>query len=60
MIFILLVLGPINVSQLGRTLTHEHLAIDFEKFYTSPPHQLKTFFNSEITIENVGFIKQYP
>ncbi|XP_051171856.1 phosphotriesterase-related protein [Leptopilina boulardi] len=54
------VLGPINVSQLGRTLTHEHLAIDFEKFYTSPPHQLKTFFNSEITIENVGFIKQYP
>ncbi|XP_033221328.1 phosphotriesterase-related protein [Belonocnema kinseyi] len=54
------VLGPVNVSLLGRTLTHEHLAIDFEPFYVAPPVQLQNFFDANINIQNVGFIKQYP
>uniref|UniRef100_A0A1B6C6M9 Phosphotriesterase-related protein n=1 Tax=Clastoptera arizonana TaxID=38151 RepID=A0A1B6C6M9_9HEMI len=52
--------GPLAVGNLGRTLTHEHLQMDFNVMYSSPPKQLERFFNNKINIENVGFIKQYP
>uniref|UniRef100_A0A1B6KBM8 Phosphotriesterase-related protein n=2 Tax=Graphocephala atropunctata TaxID=36148 RepID=A0A1B6KBM8_9HEMI len=54
------VTGPIQPSQLGRTLTHEHLNLAFDKFYIPPPEHLRSFFNGEITLQNVGYIKQYP
>ncbi|KAG4076458.1 hypothetical protein HA402_005901 [Bradysia odoriphaga] len=54
------VLGPIDPSQLGRTLTHEHLSLDFDFFYSEPPKQLNELFTNEITLANVGAIRQYP
>ncbi|XP_054288040.1 phosphotriesterase-related protein [Macrosteles quadrilineatus] len=54
------VTGPVPVSQLGRTLTHEHFNIDFHQFYSSPPAQLSGFFEGGITLENVGYVKQWP
>lgn len=54
------VLGPVAVSSLGITLTHEHLALDFEKFYVEPPAALQSFIDQQITLSNVGFVRQYP
>lgn len=54
------VLGPISPNLLGRTLTHEHFSLDFEEFYCSPPDEIKKFFGRKITLENVGFVKQFP
>jgi len=54
------VLGPIKPSQLGRTLTHEHLSLDFDFFYKEPPKQLSDQFTDEITLNNLGAIRQYP
>ncbi|KAJ6647442.1 Phosphotriesterase-related protein [Pseudolycoriella hygida] len=54
------VLGPINPSQLGKTLTHEHLSLDFDFFYKEPPKQLNDLFTNEISLANLGAIRQYP
>ncbi|XP_034937333.1 phosphotriesterase-related protein [Chelonus insularis] len=55
------VLGPTRVSQLGKTLTHEHLTLDFNKFYVPPPKLLENYFQSKkIDLTNVGLVKQYP
>ncbi|KAG7198950.1 hypothetical protein KM043_015913 [Ampulex compressa] len=54
------VLGEKNVNELGRVLTHEHLALDFSTFYVPPPVHLKHFFNGKIQLQNVGFLRQYP
>jgi phosphotriesterase-related protein len=54
------VLELISPEELGRTLTHEHFSIDFRQVYVDPPEQLQSFFENKISLENVGFIKQYP
>jgi phosphotriesterase-related protein len=55
------VLGVIEADKLGKTLTHEHFALDFTKLYTAPPQELGEYFNvGRITLENVGYVKQYP
>lgn len=54
------VLGLISPEELGITLTHEHFSMDFQQLYVEPPEQLKSFFENKISLENVGFIKQYP
>ena len=59
-LFLFPVLGPVKFSELGRTLTHEHLALDFHKFYVPPPAQLADYFTGKIDLGNVGFLKQYP
>ncbi|XP_046659812.1 phosphotriesterase-related protein [Homalodisca vitripennis] len=51
---------PILPSQLGRTLTHEHMNVVFDKFYIPPPEHLKDALSGDITLQNVGHIKQYP
>lgn len=46
---------------MGRTLTHEHIAIDFRHFHCGPPcDELSNYFGNKITLENVGYLKQYP
>lgn len=45
---------------MGRTLTHEHLALDFEHFHCAPPEEFKPFFNQKMSIGNIGYIRQYP
>lgn len=54
------VLGNKKLDELGRILTHEHLALDFDKFYISPPDNLQRWLNGKIELGNVGFVKQYP
>ena len=36
LIVIIIVLGELNPDQLGRTLTHEHLSMEYFTFYTTP------------------------
>lgn len=54
------VLGGKSVNELGRTLTHEHLAMSFDTFYVQPPDHLKRFLNDKIELQNVGVLRQYP
>jgi len=54
------VLGAVDPKLLGRVLTHEHMSLEFNHFYCAPPDDLKQFFNRKITLENVGFVRQYP
>lgn len=59
-ICVLQVLGPVKSSELGRILTHEHLALDFDKFYVPAPALLKDYVSGKIDLKNVGVLKQYP
>lgn len=54
------VLGAISPSELGRTLTHEHLSMNFEHFYRKPPEALVEHFQTTTTLKNIGYIRQYP
>ncbi|XP_035741714.1 phosphotriesterase-related protein-like isoform X1 [Vespa mandarinia] len=54
------VLGRIRLPELGRVLTHEHVAVDFTAFYTAPPNRLTRFLNEQIKLHTVGLVKQYP
>ncbi|CAH0584518.1 unnamed protein product [Chrysodeixis includens] len=54
------VLGDIDPSALGRTLTHEHLSMNFEHFYRKPPATLKEYFHDKPNLMNIGYIRQYP
>lgn len=54
------VLGETDPNDLGRTLTHEHLALLFDTFYVPPPNHLKRFLDEKIELRNYGYLKQYP
>lgn len=56
------VLGDVRSSDLGRTLTHEHLSLDFHNFYREAPEHLRGFLTDEqkISIGNLGVLRQYP
>ncbi|XP_034249928.1 phosphotriesterase-related protein [Thrips palmi] len=54
------VLGPVDAGKLGRTLTHEHLSLNFDEFYIPPPPTLKPFIEKSLCLENIGLVKQYP
>lgn len=56
------VLGPIKPQQLGITLTHEHLSIDFEKVFTPGPTELNALLDTttSLTLHNIGLVRQYP
>lgn len=56
------VLGPVDPGTLGRTLTHEHIKMDY-KCCLRPPWReadAKTMTNSEFTLANLGWIHQNP
>lgn len=52
--------GDISTEELGVTLTHEHLSLNLDKFFTPLPSQYAKYVNEKITAENFKFIKQYP
>ena len=54
------VLGAIEPNLLGRTLTHEHISLDFEGFHCDPPEDFKPFLNQKLCMENLGYVRQYP
>lgn len=49
-------------SDLGRTLTHEHLSLDFHHFYRDAPEHLRGYVTdkAKISLGNAGIIRQYP
>ncbi|XP_028174628.1 phosphotriesterase-related protein [Ostrinia furnacalis] len=54
------VLGDVKPEDLGVTLTHEHLAMDFTHFYRKPPKHLADRFYSGISLPTAGYLRQYP
>lgn len=50
------VLGPVSPSELGHTLTHEHLLLDGTPFFMEP-HELRDL---PITMETLGKIRYKP
>ncbi|XP_063828375.1 phosphotriesterase-related protein isoform X2 [Ostrinia nubilalis] len=54
------VLGDVKPEDLGVTLTHEHLAMDFTHFYRKPPKHLADRFNFGISLQTAGYLRQYP
>ncbi len=55
---IVLVLGDIAPSSLGRTLTHEHLSMQFDACYIPP--KKKELADLEWKLENAGWIHRHP
>ena len=55
--FVQTVLGTIRPSELGPTMTHEHLFIDFSFMYRPPQDALIDLGNAPITLENVGWVR---
>lgn len=47
---------------MGFTLTHEHLSVLCENFYTPGPDHLKGFVTErkKISLDNLGILRQYP
>ena len=61
MISFFAVLGKIDPSEMGVTLSHEHLSADSRFFYVDPPKGSPIGIDkAPMTIENLGFIKNYP
>ncbi|KAM6214696.1 N-acetyltaurine hydrolase [Rhynchocyon petersi] len=54
------VLGPVEPSRLGRTLTHEHLTMTFDTFYCPPPACLEAISKEAIQMKNLFWIQQNP
>ena len=55
------VLGKIDPSEMGVTLSHEHLSADSRFFYVDPPKGSPIGIDkAPMTIQNLGFIKNYP
>ncbi|CAH2090795.1 unnamed protein product [Euphydryas editha] len=52
--------GDMPPETLGRTLTHEHLAMDFTHFYRKPPQFIADKFNFGFGLGTIGYIRQYP
>ena len=55
-----IVLGELNPDQLGRTLTHEHLSMEYFTFYTTPKESDIDMSNCEWNLKNSGWIRQWP
>jgi phosphotriesterase-related protein len=52
------VLGPIDPQDLGITMTHEHLVIDFRCVYSEPVEASKKgLAYAPVTLENLGWIR---
>ena len=55
-----IVLGDVNPESLGRTLTHEHVSMEFIFSYKSPHASELDLVNCEWSLENSGWIRQWP
>lgn len=54
------VLGPVHPEDLGVTLTHEHLSMDFSALYSPPPAKESHMADCPFTLENSGWIRRFP
>ena len=54
------VLGTIEPNELGPTMTHEHLLIDFEVMFNPPPEATtQQMAHAPVSLENLGWIRLY-
>ena len=54
------VLGLIDPKDLGLTMTHEHLLIDFSvMFNPTPDVTTQRMAHTPVSMENLGWIRQY-
>ncbi len=54
------VLGTIQPGELGPTMTHEHLLINFGVMFNPPPEATtQRLAHEPVTLENLGWIRQY-
>ena len=58
--FLIAVLGPIEPGDMGLTLPHEHLSGDLGFALTSVPQEPKGMQTLPWTLENFGYIQQFP
>lgn len=54
------VLGPLDPKKLGRTLTHEHLTMNFDFVYYPPPPEQEDHSEEPITMNRLYWLKQNP
>ena len=55
------VLGPIKASDLRKTLTHEHVVLNFEKHFIQPTKDIdQKKVNCHFTLENINWIRHNP
>lgn len=55
------VLGPVNAEDLGPTMMHEHLMIDFTIMFQPPPAAPKeSRYYQKLTLQNLGWIRYDP
>ncbi|XP_055970523.1 phosphotriesterase-related protein isoform X2 [Sorex fumeus] len=54
------VLGLVEPSQLGRTLTHEHLTMTFDFCYHPPPSCQEAFSKEPFMLKNLFWIQKNP
>ena len=55
-----IVLGPIDPSQLGRTMSHDHILVDGSEFFTLPEYGSPDMENLNFDLCHLGKIRQYP
>jgi phosphotriesterase-related protein len=53
------VLGPVAVSGLGVVLPHEHLLIELRTFVTFDDPDLRRLQEEPVSLENLGWVRQY-
>ena len=54
------VLGELTADQLGKTLTHEHVSMEFIFSYNAPKASQLSMVNCEWDMCNSGWIRQWP
>lgn len=54
------VLGPVRPEDLGVTLPHEHLSMDFSPVYIRPPGKDSHMAECPFSLENLGWIQRFP
>ena len=54
------VLGPVGPDELGLTLTHEHLLLDFRAALKKPDYGSDCLSDLQLKMEHLGKIRQYP
>lgn len=59
-LLIQIVRGLINPEELGKTMVHEHLSMDFHKAFVNPKDCESNYSENPFTLENVGWIRYHP
>ena len=54
------VLGPVPPAELGVTLPHEHLLLDFTVACMPPTYGSHSLTDADLILTNLGKIRQYP